>query len=66
MGLTRPDPEAIDAALARRLPAEEPFTNRAARLEAAEKPAEILAAARALDDLATRLAEPNPSGTTTR
>ncbi len=55
LGLARPDPEAIDAALARRLPDEEPFTRRAARLEAAQKPADILAAAKALDDLNTKL-----------
>lgn len=55
LGLARPDPEGIDAALARRLPEEEPFTRRAARLEAADKPAAILAAARSLDDLATKL-----------
>jgi len=55
LGLARPDPEAIDAALARRLPEEEPFTRRAARLEAATKPADILAAAKGLDDLATKL-----------
>jgi hypothetical protein len=55
LGLVRPDAQAIDAALARRLPAEEPFTRRAARLEAAARPAEILAAARSLDELATRL-----------
>jgi hypothetical protein len=55
LGLMRPDPQAIDAALARRLPGEEPFTRRAARLEAATGPAEILAAARGLDDLATKL-----------
>lgn len=55
LGLARPDPQAIDAALARRLPAEEPFTRRAARLEAASGPADILAAAQSLDDLATRL-----------
>lgn len=55
LGLSRPDPEAIDAALARRLPEEEPFTRRAARLEAATKPADILAAAQGLDDLATKL-----------
>jgi hypothetical protein len=55
LGLTRPDPDAIDAALARRLPDEEPYTNRAARLEAASKPAEILAAAKALDDLNQKL-----------
>ncbi|HEY6964496.1 MAG TPA: DUF4350 domain-containing protein, partial [Erythrobacter sp.] len=55
LGLARPDAQAIDAALARRLPAEEPYTCRAARLEAAQKPAEILAAAQRLDDLATKL-----------
>jgi hypothetical protein len=55
LGLSRPDPEAIDAALARRLPTEEPFTRRAARLEAATKPADILTAAKGLDDLATKL-----------
>jgi hypothetical protein len=55
LGLARPDAQAIDAALARRLPAEEPFTRRAARLEAAQKPADILAAAQDLDDLATKL-----------
>ena len=55
LGLARPDGEAIDAALARRLPHEEPFTRRAARLEAATKPAEILAAAQALDDLHAKI-----------
>jgi hypothetical protein len=62
LGLARPDPEAIDAALARRLPAEEPFTLRAARMEAAEKPADLLAAAQNLDELAARLTQ----GQTTR
>lgn len=57
LGLARPDPEAIDAALARRLPAEEPFTRRTARLEAARKPADILAAARSIDELATKLSQ---------
>lgn len=55
LGLARPDPEAIDAALARRLPDEEPFSRRTARLEAATNPADILAAARALDDLNAKL-----------
>ena len=55
LGLARPDPEAIDAALARRLPSEEPFSRRIARLEAAHKPADILDAARALDDLNHKL-----------
>lgn len=57
LGLVRPDREAIDAALARRLPNEEPFTRRAARMETAGKPAEILAAAQALDELNTKLSQ---------
>jgi hypothetical protein len=57
LGLARPDPQAIDAALARRLPEEEPFSRRAARLDAATKPADILNAAQALDDLATKLSQ---------
>lgn len=57
LGLTRPDVAAIDAALARRLPEEEPFSRRAARLEAATKPADILSAAKALDDLTTKLSQ---------
>ena len=61
LGLTRADPAAIDAALARRLPDAEPFTQRAARLEAASKPAEILAAAQSLDDLATTLQQGQPT-----
>lgn len=55
LGLTRAEPEAIDAALARRVPGEEPFSRRAARLESAEKPADILGAAQALDDLTRKL-----------
>ncbi|WP_086617966.1 DUF4350 domain-containing protein [Erythrobacter tepidarius] len=55
LGLARPDPDALDQALARRLPLVEPFSRRAARLEAAGKPADILAAAQALDDLVTKL-----------
>ncbi|HSJ77568.1 MAG TPA: DUF4350 domain-containing protein [Erythrobacter sp.] len=57
LGLARPDREAIDAALARRLPNEEPFTRRAARMEAASKPAEILAAAQALEELNSKLSQ---------
>lgn len=66
LGLARPNGAAIDAALARRLPLEEPFTRRAARLEAAEKPADILAAAQALDELNTKLQQGQaPTGTNT-
>lgn len=57
LGLARADAAAIDSALARRLPQEEPFTARAARLEAARTPSDLVAAARNLDDLATRLTE---------
>jgi hypothetical protein len=57
LGLVRHDRESIDAALARRLPEEEPFSRRAARMEAATKPAEILSAAQALDDLTTKLSQ---------
>jgi hypothetical protein len=57
LGLARPDMAAIDEALARRLPTEEPFSRRAARLEAADKPTDILAAAQALDDLTTKLSQ---------
>ncbi|MEE4315507.1 MAG: DUF4350 domain-containing protein [Erythrobacter sp.] len=55
LGLAGHEPTAIDAALARRLPDEEPFSRRAARLQSAEKPADILEAARALDDLTYKL-----------
>lgn len=62
LGLPRADAPAIDAALARRLPTEEPFSRRAARMQAARTPADLIAAARALGDLETRLTQ----GTTTR
>ncbi|MBU7579188.1 MAG: DUF4350 domain-containing protein [Porphyrobacter sp.] len=55
LGRARHDAQAIDAALAKRLPNEEPFTNRAARLEAATRPADILAAAQSLDELSSKL-----------
>lgn len=55
LGLTKPDPDSIDAALARRLPDEEPFSSRAARLYNAAKPLEILRAAQALNDLTNKL-----------
>ncbi|WP_296720844.1 DUF4350 domain-containing protein [Erythrobacter sp.] len=55
LGLARHDTGAIDAALARRLPNEEPFSRRAARLESTDRPADILSAAQALDDLTAKL-----------
>ena len=62
LGLVRADVAAIDAALARRLPDEEPFSRRAARLESATKSAEILSAAQALDDLTNKLSLKLPPG----
>ncbi len=55
LGLPRAEPDAIDTAIARRLPGEEPFSLRAARLEAATRPADILTAAQALDELTGKL-----------
>ena len=55
LGLSKPDAASIDEALARRLPSEEPYSYRAARLENAEKPSEILRAAQALNDLTEKL-----------
>lgn len=67
LGLAQPDAATIDAALARRLPLEEPFSRRAARLEAAGRPADILGAAQALADLDTRLSQSQtPAGDKTR
>jgi hypothetical protein len=57
LGLVRHDRESIDAALVRHLPGEVPFSHRAARMEAATKPADILSAAQALDDLNTKLSQ---------
>ncbi len=51
LGLTRPDIEGIDNALATRLPEEEPFSQRAARLRNATSSADILRAAKALKEL---------------
>ena len=56
LGITRPDAAAIDHALAVRLPDEEPFSIRAARLHNADKPMEILRAAKALNELTGKLA----------
>ncbi len=55
LGLVRHDPASLDAALAVRAPDEEPFSPRAARLEAAATPADILSAAQALDSLTRKL-----------
>ena len=55
LGLTHPDAEAIDQALATRLPDEESFSNRAARREGASRPIEILRAAQSLNELTNKL-----------
>lgn len=55
LGLHHPDPEAIDAALERRLPGEKPFTYRAADLRNARRATDILRAASALKELEGKL-----------
>jgi hypothetical protein len=55
LGLRRADDEAIDAALAVRLPEEPPFSTRAEALREADTPDDILRAAKALDDLTRTL-----------
>ncbi|MEM6476294.1 MAG: DUF4350 domain-containing protein, partial [Pseudomonadota bacterium] len=57
LGLAKPDPEAIDAALRIRLPQEEPYTRRAQRLRAANTPSDILRAAQALKELEGKLSK---------
>ena len=57
LGLAKPDPEAIDAALRVRLPQEEPYTLRAQRLRAANAPSDILRAAQALKELEGKLSK---------
>lgn len=57
LGLAKSDPEAIDAAIQRRLPQEEPFSRRANRLREATSPSEILRAAQALKELEGKLSQ---------
>ena len=57
LGIAKPDAESIDHALAVRLPDQEPYSLRAARLHNAEKPMDILRAAQALNDLTGKLAK---------
>lgn len=57
LGLHRHGTEDIDAALAARLPGEEPFSSRAERLRGAHTPHEILRAAQALKELEGKLAK---------
>ncbi|WP_108788761.1 DUF4350 domain-containing protein [Erythrobacter sp. Alg231-14] len=55
LGIVRPDPEAIDRAMAARMPDQEPFSNLAARLHNADKPMDILRAAQDLSALSESL-----------
>ncbi len=55
LGLPKPDPAAIDAALAARHPGEASFSARAAELRRATKATDILRAARALNDQTSRI-----------
>ena len=54
LGLAKPDAEAIDTALRQRLPDEEPFSNRVAKLQNATRAGDILRAARHLNELVTK------------
>ncbi len=65
LGIIRPDADAIDRAIAVRLPGEEPFSSRAERLRGASKPSDILDAARALNDLHTKLTQKLKGNTAT-
>lgn len=56
LGLHRSDPQAIDAALARRLPHQPSFTHLAERLLSARSPTQILRAAHALKSLERTIA----------
>ena len=55
LGLAHATPEAIDVALKRTLPEEEPFSSRAEALRHARKPSEILGAAEHLHELERKL-----------
>ncbi|MEL7198328.1 MAG: DUF4350 domain-containing protein [Pseudomonadota bacterium] len=55
MGLAKSDPEAIDAAMQSRLPHEEPFTHRTAKLRNANSASEIVRAAKSLSGLVTTI-----------
>jgi len=54
LGLAKPGPEAIDAALRQRLPDEEPFSNRVTKLNNATSASEVVRTALSLNDLASK------------
>lgn len=55
LGLASPDSEAIDAALRHRLPDEEPFSHRVARLQNATGAGELVREAQSLNDLVSKI-----------
>ena len=60
LGLTHPDASTIDASLRQRLPDEEPFSDRVARLENASRASEVVRAAQSLNDLVSKtIGKPN-------
>lgn len=54
LGLTNPDADMLDAALHQRLPDEEPFSNRVAKLQNASSAGDVVKAAQSLNDLALK------------
>ena len=54
LGLTKPDAEAIDAALRQRMPDEEPFSNRVATLQNATRAGDVVRAAQHLTELTSK------------
>jgi len=54
LGLSKPDVEAIDTAMRQRMPNEEPFSNRVAKLQNATRANDTLRAARHLNELASK------------
>lgn len=62
LALAKAEPEAIDAALAMRAPDEPSFTARTQELRVAEKPVDILRAARALNHQITIIQKKRPDG----
>ncbi len=55
LGIAKPNADAIDTALAVRLPEEESFSRRATRLQGARKPMDVLRAAQSLNELTDKV-----------
>lgn len=62
LGLSKPDAEGIDNAMRTRLPNEEPFTNRVAKLHNAKSAADIVNEAQHLSDLVATINETKSRG----